>query len=35
MSGRKVDSHREEITLEQIKAWLDAITVTDGKIATE
>jgi len=26
----KVKSDREEITLEQIKAWLDEITVTDG-----
>jgi len=27
-------SEREEATLEEIKAWLDAITVTDGKVET-
>lgn len=32
--GGEVRSEKEETTLEEIKAWLDAITVTGGKIAT-
>jgi hypothetical protein len=33
--GGEVRSEKEETTLEEIKAWLSAIIVTDGKIATQ
>lgn len=32
--NRKVDSHREEITLEQLLDWVNSITVTAGQVAT-
>ena len=33
--GGEVRSEKEEVTLDQIKAWLDALTVISGRLQTD